>query len=56
MSEKHGVSTMDKVSDYLKSHREAYPSEIADFLGVSIKEVMKSIQVLKNQRKIEVIE
>lgn len=47
---------IDKVSDYLKNNKEAYPSEIADFLGISIKDVMKSIQILKHQKKIEVIE
>jgi len=47
---------LNKVADYLKTNKEAYPSEIADYLNLSIKDVMNAIQVLKSQKKIEVIE
>lgn len=43
------------VSAYLKSKKEAYPSDIADALGISIKEVMRSISFLQRMNKVEEI-
>lgn len=48
--------TLERVKDYLRKNKEAYPSEIADSLGVSVKDVMKALSVLKYQEKVEVVE
>ena len=48
--------TLERVADYLKENKESYPSEIADSLGISIKDVMKALQVLQHRRNVEVVE
>jgi hypothetical protein len=43
---------MIAVASYLKKKGEAYPSEIADELGVSLKEVLAAISVLQKEKKV----
>jgi hypothetical protein len=40
------------VASYLREKGEAYPSDIADSLGISINEVLAVISVLKKERKV----
>ena len=42
----------EAVALYLKKRGEAYPSEIADLLGISVKEVLAVISLLKEQGKV----
>lgn len=43
------------VSDYLKHNKEAYLSEIAEALGIGLKETHRQVEVLLKQKKIEVV-
>lgn len=43
---------MQEVESYFKEKGEAYPSEIADELGVSLKEVLAAICILKKEKKV----
>lgn len=40
------------VASYLRGKGEAYPSDIADALGISIKQVLAVISTLKEERKV----
>lgn len=42
----------ESVSSYLKQKGEAYPSDIADALGISLKEVLAVISILKEEKKV----
>jgi len=42
----------EAIALYLKKTGEAYPSEIADLLGISVKEVLAVISLLKEQGKV----
>ena len=42
----------ESVASYLREKGEAYPSDIADALGMSIKEVFAVISILKEERKV----
>lgn len=42
----------ESVASYLKEKGEAYPSDIADALGIGIKEVLAVISILKEERKV----
>jgi len=42
----------ESVASYLKKKGEAYPSDIADALGMSIKEVLAVISILKEEQKV----
>lgn len=44
--------TIRLVSKYLKEKSEAFPSDIADALGVSIIDVMDAIKILQEEKKI----
>jgi hypothetical protein len=44
---------IESVATYLKNRKEAYPSEIADALEISIKEVMGAISYLQEKNKVE---
>ena len=43
---------VESVASYLKERREAYPSDIADKLGISIREVMSAISILREAKKV----
>lgn len=40
------------VASYFKDKGEAYPSEIADKLGISVKEVLAAISILQKEKKV----
>ena len=42
----------ESVASYLREKGEAYPSDIADALGMSIKQVLAVISTLKEERKV----
>ena len=44
--------TKEMVGDYLKEKSEAFPSDIADDLGLSILDVMKAIKTLQKEKKV----
>jgi len=44
---------LGSVVAYLKEKKEAYPSEIADALGISVREVMEAISFLHANKKVE---
>jgi len=43
---------IESVTSYLREKGEAYPSDIADALGMSIREVLAIISILKEERKV----
>jgi hypothetical protein len=43
---------IDAVESYFKDKGEAYPSEIADKLGISVKEVVAAICILQKEKKV----
>jgi len=43
---------MDAIALYLKKEKEAYPSDIADALGISVREVLAALSILKQERKV----
>jgi hypothetical protein len=42
----------EAVASYLREKGEAYPSEIADKLGISIKEVLAALSVFQKEKKV----
>jgi DNA-directed RNA polymerase specialized sigma subunit len=47
---------IEEVSKYLREKKEAYPSDIADYLNISEEQVMEALEVLKMQKKVEEVE
>jgi hypothetical protein len=43
---------IEAVESYFKDKGEAFPSEIADKLGISVKEVLAAICILKKEKKV----
>ena len=43
---------VESVASYLREKKEAYPSDIADELGISIKQVMSAISILKQSKRV----
>ncbi len=44
----------DKVEEYYKTHGELYPDEVADALGLDLKDVMEAVGKLIVEGKLEV--
>ena len=44
--------TQEAITSYLKKVGEAYPSDIADALSISVKEVLAVISILKEEKKV----
>jgi DNA-directed RNA polymerase specialized sigma subunit len=47
---------IEEVSKYLREKKEAYPSDIADYLNISEEQVMEALEALKRQKKVGEIE
>ena len=47
---------IEEVSNYLRKKKEAYPSDIADYLNVSEEQVMEALEVLKREKKVGEVE
>jgi len=47
---------IEAVSNYLREKKEAYPSDIADYLNVSEERVMEALEVLKREKKVGEVE
>ena len=46
------IEITEAVAAYLRERGEAYPSEIADKLGISVREVLSALSVLRKERKV----
>lgn len=50
------MKLIEEVTNYLREKKEAYPSDIADYLNVSEEQVMEALEVLKREKKVGEVE
>lgn len=48
------TETHNKVEEYFKTHDDMYPDEVADALGLDLKDVMEAVDKLIIEGKLEV--